>query len=84
MAGRRQTGPGQPKSYEARQAARRRRMAHKLAEADTPSRQIGAVADHLRAAIQYVPPATAARIAQQVIGEIRRAIALVEQEEARR
>lgn len=84
MAGRRAAGPGQPKPHEVRQAARAKRNGAKLAAADSPAKQIGAVVDHLRAALFYVPPAVAERIAADVITELRRAIARTEREEARR
>jgi hypothetical protein len=84
MAGRRRRGPGEPKTFQVRQANRSKRHGAKLAEADTPAKQIGAVCDHYRAALQFVPPAVAERITRQAIDNLRRSIAELEREEARR
>lgn len=74
MAGHRNSNEERPAQYEVRQQRRRARVAQLLAAASTPSRRVGVVADHLRAALAYVPPAMAEQIASQVITALNEAI----------
>lgn len=82
MAGHRSRSEGPPQ-HEVRQRRRRTRMARRMATAATPSQRIAAVADHLRAALPYLPPATAEAIAAQAIARLQEAIEQAYREEAR-
>jgi hypothetical protein len=58
-------------------------MAVRLAEAGTPSARIGAVADHLRAALADLPGPAAERIAAQAIETLSAGVEQAYREEAR-
>ena len=83
MAGHRSPGTQQPAPYEVRQQRRRARMAVRLAAAATPSARIGAVADHLRAALADLPGPVAERIAAQAIETLTAGVEQAYREEAR-
>jgi hypothetical protein len=74
MAGHSRNNEDRPAQYAVRQQRRRVRVAQLLAAAGTPSRRVGVVADHLRAALAYVPPAMAEQIASQVIAVLNQAV----------
>ena len=83
MAGHRSARAQQPAQWEVRQQRRRARMAVRLAEAATPSARIGAVADHLRAALADLPALVAERIAAQAIETLTAGVEQAYREEAR-
>ncbi|SNY72751.1 hypothetical protein [Paractinoplanes atraurantiacus] len=83
MAGHRSVKAAQPAQYEVRQQRRRARMAVRLAEATTPSARIGAVADHLRAALADLPGPAAEQIAALAIETLNAAVEQAYREEAR-
>lgn len=83
MAGHRSAQPARPAQWEVRQQRRRARMAVRLAEAATPAQRIGAVADHLRAALADLPGPTAERIAAQAIESLTAGVEQAYREKAR-
>ncbi|HKT04899.1 MAG TPA: hypothetical protein VJT31_35745 [Rugosimonospora sp.] len=73
----------QPRRYEARQAARRLRMAERMAKATTPGRRLGVATDHLRAALSHLPDVNAEQIAGEVLAVLATAVERAYREEAR-
>ena len=82
MPGRRRQA--EPKQHETRQAARRQRMAARMACADSPEGRVGVAADHLRAALRYVPPAVAERLARDAVTALNQLVEHAYREEAQR
>lgn len=70
-------------SRQERETRRRTRFATRIAEAESPSQQVGAASDHLRAILACLPHHKAERIARDAISALTRSIEAAYHEEAR-